>query len=159
MGKKWMTGILAALITAYLGLWPFESLDAGGIYMVETLLISESDGTIEVYTKDVSGRGETVDEAVENLTERTPGQLFLRQTKRVIFCGGAEERINIRSMPKELPIGVVIYASPEEPEKLQEDFDAMEQRLSAKEEREERMPTLAILQNRAYERAEDDPGA
>lgn len=156
MGKKWIVGMLAALIVAYLGLWPFDSLDAGEIYMVETLLISGEDGKINVYTRDVSAEGGTVNEAIKNLAERTPGQLFLRQTKRVIFCGGAEERIDICTMPRELPIGVIIYRSNQEPEKLQEDYDEMERRLEAKERREEQLPTLAKLQNRALEKAEGE---
>lgn len=156
MGKKWIVGMLAALIVAYLGLWPFDSLDAGEIYMVETLLISGEDGKINVYTRDVSAEGGTVNEAIKNLAERTPGQLFLRQTKRVIFCGGAEERIDICTMPRELPIGVIIYRSNQEPEKLQEDYDEMERRLGAKERRKEQLPTLAKLQNRALEKAEGE---
>lgn len=156
MGKKWIVGMLAALIVAYLGLWPFDSLDAGEIYMVETLLISGEDGKINVYTRDVSAEGGTVNEAIKNLAERTPGQLFLRQTKRVIFCGGAEERIDICTMPRELPIGVIIYRSNQEPEKLQEDYDEMERRLGAKERREEQLPTLAKLQNRALEKTEGE---
>lgn len=156
MGKKWIVGMLAALIVAYLGLWPFDSLDAGEIYMVETLLISGEDGKINVYTRDVSAEGGTVNEAIKNLAERTPGQLFLRQTKRIIFCGGAEERIDICTMPRELPIGVIIYRSSQEPEKLQEDYDEMERRLEAKERREEQLPTLAKLQNRALEKAEGE---
>ena len=158
MEKKWIVALLAALIVAYLGLWPFDSLDAGEIYMVETLLVSENDGEIGVYTGEFSAEGNTVNEAIKNLAERTPGQLFLRQTKRVIFCGDAEERINICAMPKELPVGVIVYRSDQEPEKLQEDYEEMERRLEAKERREDRRPILAELQNRALEKAEGESG-
>lgn len=92
--KKWALGIFAALAVGYFGLLPFESTDAGELYVVETLLVEADENQVRLYSGDTMGSGATPAEAVQDMERKAPGQLFLRQTKRLIFCDGAEQNCN-----------------------------------------------------------------
>lgn len=85
-------------------------------------------------------------EALADMEEWAPGQVFLRQTKRIIFCGGTEARPG--ELPEDLPMGAGVYETTQSAEILLEIND-LEDILEARERRQKQMPTLADLKNSA----------
>jgi hypothetical protein len=98
---------------------------------------------------DLEGTGTDVGAAADDMAENAPGQLFLRQTKRLIFCGDTQP--DLLGLPEELPMGAVVYQDPREAEELLKQLETLETVLEAREKRSEEVPTLARLQNRQLE--------
>jgi hypothetical protein len=144
--KKWLIVGALVLLAGYFDLLPFKSMDAGDLLVVETLLIQEEAGEVHLYAQDLEGTGTDVGAAADNMAENAPGQLFLRQTKRLIFCGDTQQ--DLLGLPEELPMGAVVYADPREAQELLEQMETLEAMLEAREKRSEDVPTLAQLQNR-----------
>jgi hypothetical protein len=151
--KKWLVAGMLVLLAGYLDLLPFQSEDAGELLVVETLLIQEEAGEVHLYGLDLEGTGRDVAAAAENMAENAPGQLFLRQTKRLIFCGDTQP--DLLDLPEELPVGAVVYADPREAQELLGQLDTLEAVLEAREKHSEDVPTLARLQNRYLGEKED----
>jgi hypothetical protein len=147
--KKWLIAGTLVLLLGYCDLLPFQSMDAGNLLVVETLLIEENAGEVHLYAQDLEGTGQDVVTAAENMAENAPGQLFLRQTKRLIFCGDTE--LELLDLPEELPVGAIVYQDPRTAEELLAQLETLEPMLEAREKRAERVPTLAQLQNRQLE--------
>lgn len=145
---KWALAAAAALIVGFFDLLPFESVDAGALYIIETLMVEMEQGEIHLYAGEADGRGATVKAAVADMEQNAPGMLFLRQTKRLIFCGGAEAAVDFLNLPEDLPMGAGVYVSEKPAAELLEDQDQLEQILEARERREEKnLPTLAEIKN------------
>jgi hypothetical protein len=144
--KKWLVAGGLVLLAGYFDLLPFQSEDAGELLVVETLLIQEEAGEVHLYGLDLEGTGVDVAAAAENMAENAPGQLFLRQTKRLIFCGDMQP--DLMELPEELPVGAVVYGDPREAQELLTQLETLEAMLEAREKRSENVPTLAQLQNR-----------
>ncbi len=142
--KKWIIAL------AGLGLlWavrPFDGIDAGSLCVVETLLIESVQGEISVMSGELAGTGETVQAALENMGEHTPGTLFLRQVRRVILCGGKYDTNVLMELPGEIPLGAMIYTSDESAESLRQQ-NTLDQVLEAREQRNNTMPNLAEVRN------------
>ena len=150
--KRWIIGALAALAVGFLGWLPFPCTDAGELYLAETLLLEADSGGMTVYAGDLSGRGENLDEALLDLEKRAPGQLFLRQTQRLIFCGGAAAQLDPLLLPEDLPVGAAVYGTDTPAAELTgapEELDAV---MEAQERREPDTPTLAQMKNAALAR-------
>lgn len=145
--KKWMVAVVILLVLGYVDGFPFEQADAGELCVVETLLVETDSAGITLYSMDGRGWGATMEEAVENLRENVPGQLFLRQVKRVIYCQGTESGDIVLEMPEAIPLGAHIYMYPQSAEEILDGMDLEEKRLTAREQREKNIPTLAELQN------------
>lgn len=144
--KLWLLAGIVALCVGYFDLLPFESVDAGELYIVETLLVEEHDRGVSLYAGEAEGHGTSLDAALADMKDWAPGQLFLRQTKRIIFCGG--EVMNPMELPETLPMGAGVYGS-EESAKTLLDAKDLEDILEARERRQDNMPTLADLKNSA----------
>ena len=145
--KMWLLAGLVALCVGYFDLLPFESVDAGELYIVETLMVEETAGGVRLWAGEVQGRGDTLRDAAADMENRAPGRLFLRQTKRLIFCGEAEVRP--MELPETLPMGATVYRAEESAEELLEE-KTLEDVLEARERRMiTSMPTLADLKNEA----------
>ena len=142
--KLWILAGIVALCVGYFDLLPFESIDAGELYIVETLMVEETAGEVNLYAGEAEGHGPTLKAAVANMEQFAPGQLFLRQTKRLIFCGGTEARP--MELPETLPMGAAVYQAEESAETLQ-DAENLEDILEARERQRKDMPTLADLKN------------
>lgn len=142
--KLWLLAGIAALCVGYFDLLPFESVDAGELYVVETLIVEQDIWGVSLYADDVQGYGATVTEALADMEEWAPGQIFLRQTKRIIFCGGTEAAP--MELPEDLPMGAGMYETKQSAETLLE-MDDLEDILEARERRQKRMPTLADVKN------------
>lgn len=145
--KKWSVAVVILLVLGYVDGFPFEQADAGELCVVETLLVETDPTGVTLYSMDGRGWGVTMEEAVENLKENVPGQLFLRQVKRVIFCQGAESGDIFLEMPEAIPLGAHIYMYPQSAEEILEELNLEEKRLTAREQREKKIPTLAERQN------------
>ena len=147
--KLWLLAGAVALCVGYFDLLPFESVDAGELYIIETLMVEDRAGEVSLYAGEVEGHGATMEDAVADMENYAPGRLFLRQTKRLIFCGGSE--VTPMELPEELPMGAAVYGAEESAETLL-DSKELEDILEARERRFENMPTLADLKNDALTR-------
>lgn len=149
--KKWIL-TAAAVLLLYSDLVPFESMDAGELCVVETLLV-ECEGTqVRVLSEEAVGDGENIAEAVERMEENAPGRLFLRQVQRVIFCNGAEKQVALMDIPQEIPLGAGVYQTDGSGEGLLDDLEGLENRLRIMEQEKNRVPTLAYLKNEELQR-------
>lgn len=147
--KKWIIALAGLAL-----LWavhPFRGVDAGSLCVVETLLIEPQGNRVRVAAGELNGTGGTVSEALENMAENTPGTLFLRQVRRIILCGGENAGGQVMELPDEIPLGTIIYTSPENSEELQA-RENLDQVLEAREQRDRSMPNLASVKNRWLER-------
>lgn len=142
--KLWLLAGIIALCVGYFDLLPFESADAGELYIVETLMVEDRGGEVRLYAGEAEGRGATMEAAVADMENYAPGRLFLRQTKRLIFCGGSE--VMPMELPDTLPMGAAVYGA-EESAKTLLDSEDLEDVLEARERRRADMPTLADLKN------------
>lgn len=145
--KKWLVGLAAVLMVGYLNLWPFPQQDAGDLYIVENLLVEMDETEVRLYAGTLSARGRTFTDALSCMEGNAPGQLFLRQTRRVIFCRGAEKLCNPMVLPEQLPMGACVYSAKEPAEEL--DMETWGAVLEARERRHPETPTLAQLKNSA----------
>ncbi len=143
--KKWLLCLAAVAAVGALDLWPFPQQDAGELYLVETLLVEADGRQVTLRSGELSGSGGTSAEALEEMEQRAPGQLFLRQTRRIIFCNGAERFCDPMELPEPLPMGACVYCCPEAAKDLEE--KKLNQVLEARERRNERTPTLAQMKN------------
>ena len=142
--RKW-TIALAGLGILW-AIHPFQGIDAGSLYVVETLLIEPEQGEIFVASGELTGTGDTVQAALEDMAEHTPGTLFLRQVRRVILCSGKNDTNVLMELPDEIPLGAMIYTSNESAESLRRQ-DTLDQVLEAREQRNHTMPNLAEVRN------------
>ncbi len=145
--KKWLLGLLVVLAVSFFDLWPFPQQDAGELYIVETLLLEAEENQVHLYAGELSASGANIEEALSAMEENTPGQLFLRQTRRLIFCDGAERNCNPMDLPEQLPMGVCVYTWSGAAEAL--DMENINKVLEARERRNKKTPTLAKLKNDA----------
>jgi hypothetical protein len=152
--KKWLIAGMLVLLAGYFDLLPFKSEDVGELLVVETLLIEEDAGEVHLYAEELAGSGTDAEAAAENMAENAPGQLFLRQAKRLIICGDTE--LDLLKLPEELPAGAVVYADPRRAQTLLEQMETLEPMLEAREKRAEQVPTLAQLQNRQLAEQEEN---
>lgn len=157
--KRWIFGLLAAMAVGYLGWLPFPCADAGELFVVETLLLEADGEQVKLCAGELTGEGTSLPEALADLRSQAPGELFLRQTRRMIFCGGAEKRLDPLLLPEELPMGAAVYATKTPAEELSQDPETLDAVLEAQERREQDMPTLARLKNSALAREKPELAA
>lgn len=144
--KKWYLAAAGLLLAgAAVCFRPFSPADPGTLCVAQTLIVETEGDQVTVWGADLEARGKTAREAAEVMAQKAPGTLFLRQVKRIIFCGGAENVL----LPREIPMGAVLYRSGEPGAVLREDLEALEAVLEARERRERSLPTLAQMENSA----------
>lgn len=154
--KKWLFAAAALLILCYGDLLPFENVDAGQMCIVETLFIETQGNEICLYAENLNGCGADCTEAVENMKQIAPGRLYLRQVKRVVFCQGAEEYVDVLTLPQEVPLGAVVYTSQQPAQVLMEELENLEKRMETKEQTKGQIPTMAQLENAVLKEAEGE---
>ena len=151
---KWIMALLGLLLTGLLGWWPFPQMDTGELYIVKTLLVERTEDRVCLTAGTVTGQGNTVAAARADLEEQAPGQLFLRQTSRVILCRGAEAE-DVFELREDLPMGAYLYMYRGTGESL--DLETLEPVLEAREHRHPELPTLAAVENRLLTGREPAP--
>lgn len=142
--KKWIVAAGALLAWA---LRPFEAVDAGSLYVVDTLALEMRDGRVIAMDGTAEGSGATVKDALTDMAAQTPGILFLRQTRRIIFCGENRKLELIRTLPEEIPMGTFLYQTAQPIERLKEDTE-LNDVLTARETEGLRVSNLAQVRNR-----------
>lgn len=149
--KKLILAAVLALLLLYGDIAPFEPVDAGEMCIVETLFVEKSGNQIRLVAKDAEGAGETIADAVSDMKEEAPGRLFLRQVKRVVFCGSETENVDFLSMPSDIPIGAAVYATRDRADDLLEGLETLEKKLNVREKEKRTVATLAQIMNRQLE--------
>ena len=89
--KRWLWCAGALLFTAVLGGMPFAGTDIAKLQPVEVLRV-QKDGdmiSVELDTGD-SGKGTTLEAALQDLKESTPGKVFLETADYLLINGEAE---------------------------------------------------------------------
>ena len=142
--KKWLLLALAALLIQHFGLWPFPETDAAELSVAQTLTVECLEGRVILRTEQGEGAGKNLSSALMDLQENVPGQLFLRQVRRVVFCGGAEETVPPETLPEDLPMGACLYGWQGETEL---DLETLDPVLEAREARDPDRLTLAMLED------------
>ncbi len=81
--------VFAALISA-LGLWPSEGRDASELLPAQAIVVDTAGARVRV-TADcgVTGEGKNLEEALQDMRRRAPGELFLDTAGYVIISGRA----------------------------------------------------------------------
>lgn len=91
---RWLLSCLAILLIAVLGWLPFEGTDVARLEPAEALYVSLEERQIFVETDSGwFGRGDTVEDAVADLKETAPRQVFLQTVDYLLLQEGSEELI------------------------------------------------------------------
>ena len=141
--KKWLAGAVLLLILVVFP--PFHAADAGQLWVVETLMVEEMPKGFTVYAGELSGQGRTIGEALSTLQEYAPGELFLRQVKRLVLCGDTALPV----LPEEIPMGAVVYTWPGSGGELWQRLSRVEPVLDARERQNDDQTRLADLEDAA----------
>ena len=89
---KW-TLYLAALLGAIL--IPIRRTDVGKLQPIEVIALSEKNGTVRLETDtEDSGEGYTIEEAVADLKQTTPGVVYLDIAEYLLLEPGCEEHLD-----------------------------------------------------------------
>lgn len=82
----WM-GILAAASAVCFCTLPRTGMDAAKLLPAQVLVIRQADGVVMVSSDlEVSGVGQTLEQAMEAMEENAPGTLFLDTAEHVVLC-------------------------------------------------------------------------
>ena len=149
--KYWILAAVAALLLIYGDFGPFEPVDAGEMFIVETLFVEKTGNQIRLVAKDAEGAGRTMEDAVSQMKDEAPGRLFLRQVKRLVFCGSGTESLDFLAIPEDIPVGAAVYATKDKADDLLEGLDALEKKLDVREKEKSSVATLAQIMNRQLE--------
>lgn len=102
--KKWLIMVLVLLIFAVL---PTSGTELGELHPVSLLMIQTQGKQIQLYTDTLDrGNGETLDAALKNLEDTTPGHLFLDTVEYLILT--EQTRYLIPQLKQLLRPGVVV---------------------------------------------------
>ena len=89
---KWIIFLLAILLITALGWLPFRGTDVATLEPAEALYVYYNKEMICIETDGGwFGKGKTVDEAVADLKESSPGQVFLQTVDYLLLQEGSEE--------------------------------------------------------------------
>jgi hypothetical protein len=88
---KWITSLLAILLVAVLDWLPFQGTDVATLEPAEALYVSLEEQVLVETDGGWFGRGETVEQAIADLKESSPGQVFLQTVDYLLLQEGSEE--------------------------------------------------------------------
>ena len=89
---KWSIFLLAILLITALGWLPFRGTDVATLEPAEALYVYYNKEKVCIETDGGwLGKGNTVDEAVADLKESSPGQVFLQTVDYLLLQMGSEE--------------------------------------------------------------------
>lgn len=111
MKKILIVAILVA-VAALAGLWPFQGVDAADVVPVETVAIGRNGSTVQVLAgEDLSGQGDSLEEALEDLEASAPGTVFFGTVERVILTQNAMDLVGELMARTQFRPSVLIYAT------------------------------------------------
>lgn len=88
---KWIASLIAILLVAVLGWLPFQGTDVATLEPAEALYVSLEEQVLVETDGGWFGRGETVEQAIADLKESAPGQVFLQTVDYLLLQEGSEE--------------------------------------------------------------------
>lgn len=84
--KYWAWYIGAVVLVAILGWMPFAGTDVARLQPVELIFVSQEENRVQVETDTGdSGRGQTLELALEDLYTGTPGEIFLETAEYLLI--------------------------------------------------------------------------
>ncbi len=150
---RWILGFLAVLLVTALGWLPFQGTDVATLEPAETLYASLEGEQIRIETDGGwFGKGKTVEEAVTDLKESAPGQVFLQTVDYLLLQTESEELLP--AFYSHLRSGCSVCRVEEKPdlEKASIYLRAHRPGLTLQDYRAENMqiPKLTMEEDRAY---------
>lgn len=88
---KWIASLIAILLVAVLDWLPFQGTDVATLEPAEALYVSLEEQVLVETDGGWFGRGETVEQAIADLKESSPGQVFLQTVDYLLLQEGSEE--------------------------------------------------------------------
>lgn len=89
--KYWAWYIGAVVLVAILGWMPFQGTDVARLQPVELISVSQEENQVLVETDTGdSGRGQTLELALEDLYNSTPGEIFLETAEYLLITPEAQ---------------------------------------------------------------------
>lgn len=88
---KWIESLIAILLVAVLDWLPFQGTDVATLEPAEALYVSLEEQVLVETDGGWFGRGETVEQAIADLKESAPGQVFLQTVDYLLLQEGSEE--------------------------------------------------------------------
>lgn len=88
---KWIASLIAILLVAVLDWLPFQGTDVATLEPAEALYVSLEEQVLVETDGGWFGRGETVEQAIADLKESAPGQVFLQTVDYLLLQEGSEE--------------------------------------------------------------------
>lgn len=88
---KWIISLIAILLITALGWLPFQGTDVATLEPAEALYVSLEEQVLVETDGGWFGRGETVEQAIADLKESAPGQVFLQTVDYLLLQEGSEE--------------------------------------------------------------------
>ena len=88
---KWIASLIAILLVAVLDWLPFQGTDVATLEPAEALYVSLEEQVLVETDGGWFGGGETVEQAIADLKESAPGQVFLQTVDYLLLQEGSEE--------------------------------------------------------------------
>lgn len=88
--KAWIAGLAAAVLAVWFGM-PFRTRDTARLLPLRTVQVEADAEGVYLRSEQGEGRGGNWREAVENLRENTPGDVFFDTAEQLVLCGAAEK--------------------------------------------------------------------
>lgn len=88
--KAWIAGLAAAVLAVWFGM-PFRTRDTARLLPLRTVQVGLSAQGVRLRSEQGEGSGKSWREAVENLRENAPGDVFFDTAEQLVLCGAAEK--------------------------------------------------------------------
>lgn len=82
---KWCYALAAIVLTCVFGL-PFSEYDTASLLPIKTIQAARTRDGVTIVSEVGQGVGETWSDAVSDLRENAPGEVFFETAEQVIFC-------------------------------------------------------------------------
>lgn len=87
--KAWIAGLAAAVLAVWFGM-PFRTRDTARLLPLRTVQVEAGAQGVRLRSEQGEGSGKSWREAVENLRENAPGDVFFDTAEQLVVCGAAE---------------------------------------------------------------------
>ncbi len=134
--KRVLVLLTACMLASVTGFLPWKQSDAAALLPVETLLVDQSKGKVQLAAMDgLYGEGNNLQEAMEDMASNAPGVLFFGQVTRVIVGMQGREVLQEGARLSLLRLNTAVYCASGRVEKLAGSLAELEPYLRAQEKR------------------------
>lgn len=134
--KRVLLLLVCSAIISLSGLLPWQRHDAAQLLPVETLLVDYDRRQVNLYAaQGLTGSGASLAEAMDDMADRAPGELFYGQVARVITSPGASALMLQAGIQSRLRLNTAVYLLDGDIAAAAEQVEAMEPRWRAQERR------------------------